>query len=208
MRSAIACLATFALVVACSKGDNYATDSAAGGVGATTIPAAAPLPAPPPSTVLTDAGIVAKLAAADSHEVKLAKLVQTKATNAGVKSYARLLVTDHTNHAKELAALEQKAKSSAEWRNTDQATTQAATEDVKRQTQEEFDRFQSLPKGAAFDTAFVNHAVTEHEKVLSEVRSLQPQNADLKALIDKTVPALQKHLDRAQALQKQLSGGT
>jgi putative membrane protein len=199
MRSTIACLAALTFAVACSKGSESQADSAGGGIGATTTPAAAPLPAPPPSTVMTDANIVAKLGGADSAEVKLAKLAQTKATNAGVKSFARLLVTDHTNHAKQLAALEQKAGITP---------LPLPSDNSKQESQEEFDRFQSMPKGATFDTAFVNHEVADHQKELSEVQSLQPQNAELKSLIDKTVPALQKHLDRAQALQKQLSGGT
>ena len=65
-----------------------------------------------------------------------------------------------------------------------------------------------MAKGVDFDTAFVNHEVEDHQKVLTDVQGLeqQAQNADVKALLTKTIPALQKHLDKAQALQKQLSG--
>lgn len=201
MRSSLACVGAIALLVACSKRDNYATDSAAGGVGATTTPAAAPLPAPPPSTTMTDPNIVAKLATADSGEIKVAKLAQTKAASAPVKAYARELVTDHTNHVKELAALKAKASSSAEWKNAEPAP---ATDNTKQEADQEYSALQAIPKGLAFDTAFVNREVEDHDKVLNELKSLQPQNPDLKALIDKTIPVIQRHLDKAKDLQSKL----
>jgi putative membrane protein len=195
MKTSIACLTALALIVACSKRDNYATDSAAGGVGATTTPAAAPPPAPPPSTTMTDANIVAKLSMADSAEVKLARLAETKAKAAPVKAYARELATDHSNHLKELAALEKKASLNPAAPSNDNS---------KQEADQTYSNFQSMAKGLAFDTAFVNHMVADHEKVLSDVKALSPQNADLKALIDKTVPTLQKHLDKAKDLQGKL----
>jgi putative membrane protein len=199
MRSANTVLAAVVvLLAACSKSDSYRTDSAGGVVGATTTPAAAPLPAPPPSTVMTDQNIVAKIGGADSAEVELAKLAQTKATNAAVKSFARLLATDHLAHAKEVAALETKANLTP----LPQPSDMSAQE--HRST---LGRFQSMPKGVDFDTAFVNYQVEDHQKELSEVQSLesQAQNADVKALLAKTIPALQKHLDKAQEVQKKLS---
>jgi len=202
MRNVIAGLTLLATLAACSKGDNGATDSAGGGVGATTTPAAAPLPAPPPSTTMSDAGVVAKFTVADSGEIKLARLAQTKATNPEVKSYARMLVTDHSAHLRELAALKQKASSSAEWKSSDTLST--ATTPDKQAAEDAFTQFNAMTKGAEFDTAFVNHMVMDHEKVLSEAQSAQPQNADLKALLDKTVPTLQKHLDKAKELQTKL----
>ena len=198
MRATILSLSGLLVVAACSKGADSRADSAAGGVGDTSA-AATPAPTPTPAP-LTDQNIVAKIGAADSAEIALAKLAESKATNAGVKSYARLLVTDHSSHAKALAALEKKAD----------LTPQPPANDMSAQDEQQtLDRFKSLEKGITFDTAFVNYEVEDHQKVLTEVQSLeqQAQQPDLKALLTKTIPTLQKHLDRAQALQKQLSGG-
>ena len=197
MRTMILSLTGLLVVAACSKSADSRADSAGGVIGDTSA-AATPAPAPAPAP-LTDQNIVAKIGFADSAEIALAKLAESKATNAGVKSYARLLVTDHSAHAKELVALEKKTS----------LTRQPPSNDTSAQEERQtFDRFTSLEKGTTFDTAFVNYAVEDHQKVISELQSLeqQAQQPDLKALITKTLPTLQKHLDRAQALQKQLSG--
>jgi putative membrane protein len=197
MRKMILSLTGLLVVAACSKSADSRADSAAGGVGDTSA-AATPAPAPAPAP-LTDQNIVAKIGAADSAEIALAKVAESKATNAGVKSYARMLVTDHSAHAKELAALEKKTS----------LTRQPPPNDMSGQEERQaLDRFTSLEKGTTFDTAFVNHEIEDHQKVISEVQSLeqQAQQPELKALLTKTLPTLQKHLDRAQALQKQLSG--
>ena len=201
MRASLACLAAVAVLVACSKRDNTMTDSAAGGVGASSAAASAPPPAPPPSTTMSDPNIVMKLATADSGEIKVAKLAQTRAASAPVKAYARELVTDHTSHVKELAALKAKASSSAEWKNAEQSP---AMDNSKQDAEQEYTTLQAIPKGLAFDTAFVNREVDDHQKVLDELKSLQPQNPDLKALVDKTIPVIQRHLDKAKDLQSKL----
>ena len=104
---------------------------------------------------------------------------------------------------KELASLGKKANITPQLPTTESSATWSAQD--KKET---LDRFGSMAKGIDFDTAFVNHEVDDHQKVISEVQALesQAQNADVKALLTKTIPTLQKHLDKAQALQKQLSG--
>ena len=198
MKAPIACAALMTLVIACARTADERTDSAAGTVGATSA-AATPAPAPTPPS-LTAENVVAKMGSGDSAEVALAKLVETKATNAGVKSYARLLVADHGAHAKQVAALEKSSN----------LTPVAPVNDASAQEhQQTLDRFTSLAKGVDFDTAFVNHAVEEHQKEIAELQSAEQslQQPEVKAFIAKTITVMQKHLDRAQALQKQLPGG-
>ena len=57
------------------------------------------------------------------------------------------------------------------------------------------------------DTAFVNHEVQDHQTDIADAQksAAAAQNPDLKALVEKSIPELQKHLDAAQALQKKLS---
>jgi len=188
------------VVTACSKGDNNRADTVVGGsangtaMGATT--AAAPAPAP---AQLNDANVIAKLSGGDSAEVALAKLVQTKATDAGVRQYATMLLTDHGANAKQVASLAKK----------DSITPTPPPNDTSAaEHQHVLDRFKSMAKGKDFDTAFVNSAVDDHTKEISELQSAQGslQNKDVQALVTKTIPVMQKHLDRAKALQTKLGG--
>ena len=147
---------------------------------------------------MTDQNVVAKLGGGDSAEVALGRLVSTKATNAGVKSFAQMLVTDHSANAKELASLAKK----------DSLTPQPPPGDTSAQHhQNELAKFQAMAKGMDFDTAFVNGAVEDHQKEIDALTSAQASltNADLKALIGKTLLVLQKHLDKAKELQGKLS---
>jgi putative membrane protein len=200
MKALVIAVAAVAVVTSCSKGDNNAADTVAGGsatgsaMGATT--AAAPAPAP---AQLNDASVLAKLSSGDSAEIALGKLVQTKATDAGVKQFGTMLVTDHGANAKQVASIAKK----------DSVTPQPPPNDTSAaEHQHVLDRFKSMAKGKDFDTAFVNHAVEDHSKEISELQSAQGslQKPDVQALVTKTLPVMQKHLDRAKALQTKLGG--
>lgn len=195
MKNVMVCLAALALVAACSKRDNTVGDTAAGSVGSTSA-AATPAP-PPPAPMMTDANIVAKGLMADSMEIDLAKIAQTKGTNAGVKEFARMMITDHSKDAKDMAALAT-AKSLAPQAPAGDTTAQAA--------QSAHQQFTSMAKGKEFDAAYVRAMVAGHQQVLNDVQMAQghAQTPELKAHLDKLVPVVQKHLERAQALQAKL----
>jgi putative membrane protein len=69
---------------------------------------------------------------------------------------------------------------------------------------------QSAGSGAAFDKAYIDQEVTIHKAVLdlADKAHGDTQNAELKALIEKAKPVIQKHLDRAEELQKTLGKTT
>lgn len=181
-------------VAACTRGDdrNASADSAAGAVGST---AATAIPATPPAPVLTDANIVAIGILADSMEIVIAKLAPTKATSAEVKQFARMLVTDHSKDAREMLALAA-AKS---------LTPQPPPNDtLATATHAAHQRFTEMPKGKAWDSAFVAMNITAHEKVIADVQNLQSQvqTPELRQHLDSLLPTLRKHLERAQAIQQ------
>ena len=191
------------LAVGCSKKEHtMTTDSAAGAMtpsgsdtGKTTAYTA---PNANADTVrLSDANIIAKMEGGDSSEVAIATFARTKATNAGVKSYAAMLINDHKKALSDAKALEKKTSINAQTPPND--TTDQATSHV-------LDRLKSIAKGTAFDTAFVNHEVEDHQHDISDTQSMMgaAQNADVKSALQKSLPVLQKHLNRAQELQGQL----
>lgn len=70
------------------------------------------------------------------------------------------------------------------------------------------DSMTAMPRGAAWDKYFADHQVAGHTKVLRYAQDAvnHTQNGDLKAMIQKAAPTVQKHLDKAKAIQGTLGG--
>jgi len=61
--------------------------------------------------------------------------------------------------------------------------------------------------GKAFDKAYIDNEVAYHKAVIAAVSGLlipQSQNAELKGLLEKVLPALNTHLAHAEMVQKDL----
>ena len=146
---------------------------------------------------ISDANIMAQEIGADSAEVAVATYVRSHASDAGVKAYASELVSDHSKGEKNAKALASKLKITPQPAPGD--TTSQATEHV-------MSRFASL-KGHDLDTAFVAHEVQDHKADIDDAHKAASaaQNAEVKQFVEKSLPELQKHLDRAQALDRKLS---
>jgi len=59
-------------------------------------------------------------------------------------------------------------------------------------------------KGAEFNRAYIDHEVTYHEAVIDAIEKnliANANNAELKALLEKSRPAFVEHLDHAKRLQ-------
>jgi putative membrane protein len=179
----------------CGKGDK-SPDSAkiADSIAAATP---APAPAPPAPSALTDANILAKLDADNVADSSAGALAETKGTNADVKAYGRLMVKDH--HAMRVDGMALAKK--------DSITPAMPAGDPDEAAEKALaDSLNTMPKGAAWDKFYIDHMVAGHEKVLRFLQdaSNAAQNADLKAMIQKATPTVQKHLDRAKAIQTKL----
>ncbi len=135
-----------------------------------------------------DTSFVQKAAQSGMAEVKMAKLGAEKATNADVKIFAEMLVTDHSKvneQLKELAATKE-VKLSMEPDPAHEATCKKL-EDVS---------------SADFDKAFLATMIKGHKKGISsyEAAAKECHDADVKAFATKTLPALKGHLAKAQKL--------
>ena len=116
-------------------------------------------------------------------EVALGKLAQTKATNPQVKSFADMMVTDHSKVNDELAAIA-KAKN----------ITLPAAPDADHQ--KKLDDLAKL-SGKDFDKAYVDAMVDGHKKTLDlmNMAAKDCKDSELKAFAVKTAPVVQTHLD-------------
>jgi putative membrane protein len=154
----------------------------------------------PGSTMATmsDANIVAKLAAMDSAEIELGRLGTEKAQNPEVKAYAQMMVDHHSQMKSEGAAMAQK-ESITPVLPPDDTTPQ---EMVAAR-----DRLSALDAGA-FDRAYMDQMVADHQKAVANINAFMgmAQSAGLKEHLQKGLPRVQAHLDHAMKLQQTATG--
>lgn len=200
--ASLALLGSVLVCGACSKKDSATVDTTTTRTSTTssttsTTPAAVPAPAvqtaPADPSTYSDANILAKEIAGDSAEVVLGGVAQTMASDPAVKAYAAQLVSDHSKGLTETVALASKLSITPEVPAGD--TTSIGTAHMQT-------RLQGLTKGPAFDTVFVNHELQDHKDDIKDAKAMAgaAKNAQVTALIEKSLPELQKHLDRAQRL--------
>jgi putative membrane protein len=147
---------------------------------------------------INDAQIASIVVTANQVDIDAGKLAQSKSTNADVKSFAALMVTDHTGVNKSAADLAAKLKVTPE----DNATSQS----LKSGGEKNVANLERL-SGRAFDKAYVDHEVAYHQQVIDAIdKTLIPgaSNAELKALLVKVRPAFVAHLEHAKHLQSAL----
>src|SRR5262249_56283828 len=77
-------------------------------------------------------------------------------------------------------------------------------------TQKFNDSLNAMPKGAAWDKAYIDHEVAAHQAVQALLLTAQnaAQDTTLKALIIKAQPTIDAHLKKAQSDQAKLSNAT
>ncbi|SDS21318.1 putative membrane protein [Mucilaginibacter mallensis] len=116
-------------------------------------------------------------------EVEFAKLALTKTSNAQIKDFANMMVTDHGKANDTLAAIA-KTKNITLPTMCDSATMKKM-DDVGKKT------------GADFDKAYVDAMIGGHKKALTLMQDEAKNGTDpqLKAFAAKVAPTVQMHLD-------------
>jgi putative membrane protein len=195
-----------ALATGACKGRTNTADTGQAGAPAATDTSATGMATPADTATaakapLTDANIVALLDEANKADSSAGAFALKKASDKDVKAFARMMMGEHHALRVEGLALAKKLK----------ITPEAPADDpVKAAGSAEMAALESAGSGAAFDKAYIDQEVTIHQAVLDLAQKGhdETQNAELKALIEKAKPVIQKHLDRAQAIQQQLGKAT
>ena len=148
---------------------------------------------------MSDANIVSLISMSNSEEIGDSKVAQTKATNANVKAFANDMVKDHQTLQGQVDKLGTKANITAQ----EPATASAE----KQRMEQEMTQLQNTAKGADFDRTYIEDQISDHQKTLDNLQRLQTdaQNAELKSLIEKTIPKVQQHLQRAKDIQGKMA---
>ncbi len=142
----------------------------------------------------TSNDFVDNAAAGGIAEVETSKLAVEKSSSADIKSFANMMITDHTKANDELAALAKKH---------DIEVPDSTT--LVKQAKE---KILGL-RDESFDAAYANNQVKAHEETIALFKKeadtvtddRTPGATELKGFAQKMLPALQKHLDAAKALQ-------
>ena len=183
-----------ALVACTSSGQNAARDTAK--TSADT--AASRAPATPPKAGLSDANIVALLDDANKADSAAGAAALKKATRPDVKAFARLMMSEHHTLRAEGLALAKQLGVEPKPPEHNPIAPYAASEMKELQT---------TPKGAEFDRTYIDNEVSVHQAVLdfANMARVSTQTQQLRDLIQKAIPVIQKHLEQAQAIQKQIT---
>jgi putative membrane protein len=149
---------------------------------------------------VTDPQIAAIVVTANQVDIDAGKVAETRATNADVRQFGRMMVTSHTGVNKQATELVTRLKVTPENNPTSQSLKSGGEMNVAH--------LQTLT-GAEFDKAYVDHEVAYHQQVLDAIdKTLIPgaANSELKALLVKVRPAIAAHLQHAKVLQTSLTG--
>lgn len=131
----------------------------------------------------SDAEFATKAAAGGMAEVEFAKLALTKTTDAQIKDFANMMVSDHGKANEELAAI-------AKMKNI---TLPGALDEDHQKKMTELNQ----KSGRDFDKAYVDAMVDGHKSTLTLMQdeAKDGKDADLKSFAGKIAPTVQSHLD-------------
>lgn len=181
-------------IVGCSKESQTgnATDSTSATSAAPTQSQSSATPAH-----LTDTNIVAVLRETDSAEISLGKLALAKTKNGAIKGFAKMMVDDHSKMLNGDNDLAKKLNLTPVPPANDSGPAHLTSE------------ISSLNSAApqSFDSIYINDAVADHSNALSAIKGFESQasSQDLKNGLNHAIPIVQQHLDRAKAVQSELS---
>ena len=156
------------------------------------------LPAQATTQDLSDPEVAHVAVTANSIDIDLAKLAQSRTHNHDVKQFATTMITDHSAVNAQASALATKLGVTPKDNDVSQSLLKGAAE--ARATIEPL-------KGKAFDQAYIDREVAYHQAVLDALDKLlipTTSNAELKQLLVDVRPAIATHLEHAKKLQSTL----
>jgi putative membrane protein len=118
-----------------------------------------------------------------------------------VKAFARLMMGEHHALRAQGRQLAERLKVTPE---------PPADDPLKPAAASEMAALRAAPKGAQFDRTYIEQEIGIHKAVLDLTGKAHDaaQNDELKNLIEQATPVIQKHLDRAEEIQKKLGKPT
>ena len=184
-----------ASLVACAKPD-AAGDGAR--VGDSTAAVTGTSPATTPAApAMTDANIVAVLDQVHAADSATGAIAAARGVNEDVNVFGRRMMRDH--HALRVGG-------EALATSTGISPALPAGDEAAARTAALIDSLTAMRRGTGLDMFYLDQAVMHHEQALATAQAGAgaAQNPELKAMIEKVAPILQRHLDRAKLLRSNM----
>jgi putative membrane protein len=148
-------------------------------------------------SVRDDAQIFGALHVSNVGEITAAMTAQQKAANESVKSFASMMVTEHSS-------LDQQGNALAQQLGVTASQPDSA---LNVQQRNEADALRAAPAGAQFDRLYISQQIADHQRTLNLVDNsiAAAQRAELKTALQSQVrPAVAQHLARARQIHASL----
>ena len=138
-------------------------------------------------------------AVANSAEIQLGRLAQTKGTHPDVKAFGRLMVTDHQAMLGDTKRLAAKL-------GTVLDTTAEATSDLANDARDEFRKLADQAAGRDWDEDYMEAMVEGHEKVLNHLQEAAKNTTvpEVRAALDTAAAKVQSHLAKAREIKAKI----
>src|SRR5256712_11906616 len=149
---------------------------------------------------LTDPEIAMVVRVSNLGEVREGQLARDKATDAAVRDFAQMMVTEHT-------AASNKAESDLARANIPSADSSLSRQ-IDANSGNATDMLRASPAGRAFDLAYVDRQVDAHRYILGVIDQTLVPNAHSKALrgvLADMRKLIEQHLTPAQQIQSTLA---
>jgi putative membrane protein len=188
------CCATLALLAACAsegseaaerQADTTARRDSVAGVSAGSM---------------TEANVLAFLAQVHAADSAVGMLGAQKGSTTAIKEFGRMIFREHAALRRDVAALAERAAIAPEPPRVPPEEPPAAMRD----------NVIAGEPGANWDRAYIDYAIAAHSSAIENTaRALAAtRRPDTKQFIEKSVPILQKHLDKAISLRRALASSS
>ena len=141
----------------------------------------------------TDQMFMTNVAIGNMAEIQLGQLATTKGTNADVKAYGQMMVSEHGLAQSELQTI----ANSVGFKLPDS---------VDAMHQQLRTKLIAMPSGRSWDTAYINSQVRDHQNTAAvfEAEIGGGQHAQVKGYATKYLPHIQMHLAKADSIARKL----
>jgi putative membrane protein len=139
-----------------------------------------------------DYSFMREAAHGNAAEVEMGRLTVQQAVDSDVKAFGQRMIDDHSSAQSRLMQL-------ANRKNVDLPTEPAASQKMKKDSL-------AGKSGAAFDRAYMEEMVSDHEKDVQayENQVNRGEDADVVAYARQTLPTLRDHLQRAREIEAKI----
>ncbi|HWD27980.1 MAG TPA: DUF4142 domain-containing protein [Rhizomicrobium sp.] len=150
----------------------------------------------------------AKASASDAFEVLSSRIALTHATNPDIKSFAQMMIDDHTKSTNKLVSLGGISKASLKSKMKPGRDGKYASNDLLGSNADELNSLDSKSNDD-FNKTYINDQVKGHEDAVSllEDYAKNGDNAKLKAFANDILPTVREHLAKAKQIQAAIHAG-